>query len=75
MDNFLADNIWKAVRIYVDPYCRKAAAQAIIKVFEEHTDNGLQGFYQLQRDATAEECDIEDDWCPEYDDPFDEEVE
>jgi len=64
MDSLLADNIWKAVRTYVDPYCRREAAQAIIELFEEYTKYVLHESRQLKKDATTE--DIEDDWCPDY---------
>lgn len=56
----LADNIWKKVRGYVDPYSRQEAAQAVIEVLGDCDES-----HQLHKDATAVE--IEDDWAPDYD--------
>ena len=68
-DSLLADTIWKVVREHIDPYTRHEVAEAVIKVFEEHTDDVLHKSYQLQKDAdTSDYDDFDDDDFDNFDD-------
>ena len=53
----LAESMWAVLRVYIDPYSRKQAAESLLKSFESIALDG-----SIMEDAITDPSEIEDDW-------------